>query len=117
MELTLGLFPLIRTVLLILFITAVVYAFYKGKTSVGKWLLVAGAITMFGLTFLKYDGTNSTSTHKLTEQATSDRYDSELEEAGEVVTTPKLTFTQRMAAEEARSAKANKAITDDIKGQ
>ena len=114
MELTYAIFPAVKLFALILVITVAVLLY---KTKHHRLNIAWGVLwaLFFYLAPVKVDGTETKSAH-MTEVTQEDAYHEAhaLSETVKPVVTKKLTFSERMAAEDARSKAANQVITDEI---
>ena len=114
MEFTYAWLPAVKLLILVIIVTVAILL-YKAKHH--KLNIIWGLLwaTFFYLVPVKIDGTESKAAHKA-EVIQENSYHEEhaLSETVKPVETKKLTFEERMAAENARSKAANQEVTDEI---
>jgi len=110
MELTVAWFPILKMVIAVALIVMNVYLYKKGMKKTGIAVTVVILVIAWFIP-VRYDGTNTSSNHKRTEQARTIEYKN-VDRV--IVTTIKPTFAERMEAERARSNEANQKVYDEI---
>jgi len=112
MDLMIGWFPALKFMVTAIFIWVAYYFFKSGRTKWGMWYLLL-LVLFWYFAPIKYDGTQTKTYHKTSENQRTVEYKSVTSDA-KIVTTKKQTFAERMKAENARSLMANQKVTDEI---
>ena len=112
MDFMIAYFPMIKGAIGLLLIVAIYFSFKKKLNKLGFALLAFGVVFTW-YSPVKIDGTNTAKSHKATERQRTSEYNSVTSDAV-IVTTKKLTFSERMEAEELRSTKANQRVVSEI---
>ncbi len=112
MDITLIWFPITKFILTIGLSWTTYYLYNKGKKKWATFQLVLLAIVWL-FNPIKYDGTNIKDNHIMTEQERTIQY-RRIREDSAPVYTKKLSFEERLKAEEEYSRKANQKVKDEI---